>query len=301
MPVVTIQLENDDTVPERISGAVIEFYETDGTFLTSGTSDVDGEVTVTLPAADYDVLFFKAGMSVLPKQPQRITVLTQVDPNVFLVTAHQRVLPESADPTVCKVSGYVINSFGKPQKGVKFTIGACFELVVDHDRLLDPDHMISVVTDDTGYVEFDLLRGQNYEVFALYKEMWVGMPPGRLRIKSPDQAAVKLHHLLFPIPVFVEFSPGTVSVAVAARDESTTLTVTYADGNARKCPLEWGTYKLVVSDDSIFEYEVADDTIIIIGKAAGTATLTAERILPTTQLWNPPPDFVTETLTVTVA
>ncbi len=301
MPVTTVQLQNDANIPARIQGALVEFYDTMGGFITSGSSDVNGEVTVTLPAGDYDVLFFKIGMSVLPKQPQRINVLTQVPPNVFLVTAHQRLLPEGTDSTTCRVSGYVINSFGKPQKGVKFTIGACYELVVDNDRLLDPDHMVTVVTDEAGYVEFDLLRGEKYEVFVLYKETWSGMPPGRLIIETPDQPSVRLHHLLFPLPVSVDFSQPTVSVPIDTRDDTTTLSVSYSDGNIRQLPLAWGTYQLIRSDDTIFDYEVAGDTLIIIGKAAGTATLTAERILPAVNLWNPAPAFATDTLTVTVA
>jgi hypothetical protein len=300
MPVTTIRMLSDDTIPIAIPGVVVEFYSTAGAFITSGTSDSAGEVTVTLPAAFYDILMFKIGISVLPKQPQRIQVLTQVPPNVFEVTAHIRVLPETNDLTLCRVSGYVINSHGKPQKGVKISLGPTLELVDVSTRLVDPDHQVDVTSDDKGYFEFDLLRKVTYEGYILYKDDWMGQTPGTLVILAPDRPSVPLEYLLFPIPQAVDFSAPTLSVPINTIDDSITIIVTFTDGNVRQLPLQWGGYNLTISDADIFDFEVAGDKLVITGKTAGTATLTAERTLPVTSLWLPEPSFASDTLTVTV-
>lgn len=300
MPIVTIQMKSDAVIPLALPGVLVEFYNLAGVFQTSGTTDVLGEATVTLPAASYDIYMYKAGISILPSQPQRIIVLTQVPPNVFKVFAHERVLPESTDPLKCRVSGHFVNLHGKPQKGVKVTIGPCVELADIGGNLVDPDHQVMVTSDDAGYVEFDILRGLKYEAFILCKEEWQGMPPGRLVITAPESPSVRLDYLLFPIPESVDFSALTLSLAAGTQNSALTLVVTYTDGNVRQSPLQWGSYLLVNSDATVFGYEVAGDTLIIKGLAPGVATLTATRVLAKTSVWNPLPPFNADILTVTV-
>lgn len=300
MPITTIQMRSDNIVPDLISGVIVEFYTTLGAFVTSGTTDGTGDVTVSLPAALYDIVMYKQGITILPRQPQRITVLTQIPPNVFKVFAHIRVMPETIDPTLCRVSGFIVNSHGKPQKGVKITIGPCRELIDIGLKLVDPDHQVTVTSDDKGYVEFDLLRKVSYEAFILYKDEWQSFPPGRLSIKAPDMPSVPLEYLLFPVPGHVAFSVSAISVGVGIQDDTTDITITYTDFNVRQTPLSWGGFNLINSDATKFDYEVAGDTLIIKGLASGIATLTAVRTLTPTSLWIPEPPFVADVLTVTV-
>lgn len=300
MPITTILLSSDDLVPVNIAGAAVEFYNTAGVFQTSGTTDTNGSTTVTLPAADYDVLIFKVGVSVLPHQPQRITVLTQTPPNVFSITGHVRTMPESTNPNLCRVSGYLIDIQGRAKPNVKITVGPLFELIDIASQLVDPDGMITVVSDSNGYVEFDLIRGINYEAFFIEKVEWKQVAPGRLYILAPDLPAVRLDFLLFPIPVNVAFSVDTLSVPSGTIDSTIVLTVAYSDGNPRQLPLPWGTYQLILSSPDIFDYTVAGSALVITGKSPGTATLTAIRDPIVTSYWNPAPPFVADILTVTV-
>lgn len=300
MPITTISLQTDEVVPAPVQGATVEFYNTSGAFQTSGVTGSDGSVTVTLPAASYDILMFKVGMTVLPKQPQRIAVLTQVPPNAFRVTVHIRSLPESTTPGLCRVSGYFIDSHGRPQKGVKMTLGPLKEVVDIFQRIVDPDHLVDVTTDENGYLEFDLLRKIQYEAYFPYKTMWKGVSPGQLVLTVPDAASVLLDYLLFPVPARVEFSTSTVNTTVGGRDDTSTIDITYTDGNHRQIALLWGTYQLVISDASIFNYEVAGDKLIIIGLAPGTATLTVTRTLGDAH-WDPEPPFEADVLTVVVS
>ncbi len=300
MPITTIRMLSDEVIVAPIAGVVVEFYNLAGVFQTSGTSDVNGEVTVTLPADFYDVVMFKQGISILPRQPQRIEVLTQIDPNVFEITAHIRLLPESNDPDLCRVSGYVINSSGKPQRGVKLTLGPILELVDVTHRLVDPDHAMTFTSDERGYFEFDLLRNVSFEGFLLGKDDWADQPPGRINIRTPDFPAISIDYLLFPVPESVDFSVSSISVPAGSQDDTTILTVTYTDKNIHQTAPVWGGYNLINSNGDVFDYEVAGDKLIIKGKLAGTATLTAERTLMAGSSWLPEPPFNADVLTVTV-
>jgi len=74
MTIATVILESDDPSPALIDGLTVRLFDTLGAFVTSGVTDVNGEVTVDLPDADYDLYFFKSGVSINDGMPQRITI-----------------------------------------------------------------------------------------------------------------------------------------------------------------------------------------------------------------------------------
>ena len=117
MPITTIRIKNDLPVPAALVGALVEFYNLAGVFQTSGTTESNGEVAVTLAVGSYDVFMRKAGVTFLPSQPQRIDVLVSPpNSNLFLVSCHERVAPETTDPLRCRVSGSVLGVGGGPFK-----------------------------------------------------------------------------------------------------------------------------------------------------------------------------------------
>lgn len=300
MPIVIIDLLSDDPIPEPIDGVVVEFYDTIGTFITSGTSDVGGQVMVTLPAAFYDLLFYKQGVSILPKQPQRIQVLTQIPPNEFAVTGHVRTMPQSPDPLKCRVSGHLINSVGQPTKNFKLTFGPTEEVIVLSGNLVTFDDQITVVPDENGDCVFDLLRKVKYEAFVVYKDTFLGTEPGRLCLQVPDLPAIPLQDLMFPVPVHFDFSANTISIPTGTTDNSLTLTITYSDGNARQESTPWARYMFTLSDPDVVDFSIAGNTVVLVAKQAGTCTITISRDLNDAVQFDPEPPLLAEQLVVTV-
>jgi hypothetical protein len=299
MPTVTMQVRSDDPVPVAIPGVVVSYYTFPGeVFVTSGTTDVNGDVSVALTAGTYDVTFFKVGVSILPRQPQQVVIATAN--TVRKVIGHIRTMPESPNPDLCRVSGFIVDSHGRRAAKAKITIGPQKELIVISGDLLDPSSHLEVMSDSDGYVEFDLLRGVEYEVFYLFKDAWFGMPPGRICIKAPNQPAVRLVDLLFPLPAHVEFSATTLAMNVGTTDSGVLLTVTYTDGNVRTGPLEWGTYQLTRSPDTVLEAGHTSDHLVLTALTTGICVVSAVRQIKGDTQWVPEPPFLADSLTVTV-
>jgi hypothetical protein len=303
MPLVTIRVSNDEVVPERVQGILVEFYDLSAVFQTSGTTDVNGEVTVTLPVADYDVAFYKAGVSILPKQPQRIQVLTSPpNSNLFLVTCHEKVPPESTDPLRCTVFGKILGQDGGGTKS-KIVFALVKEVSVLATNIIDILSRKEIHSDEEGYYEFELLRGQEYDVFFLYLDSFLGIPQtAKLCAIVPDSASVELHKLLFPIPLTADFSVNSKSVSLGSDpDESETLTVLWNDGSTRWASYAWTSLKVTNDHPEVAEIYVSSGTVIIKPLSAGTATVTVERVMSDAVQFDPIESFTSETMVVTVS
>jgi hypothetical protein len=298
---VVIRVLNDLPVPLRVQGVAVAFYTTGGLFETSGTTDVNGEVLVFLPDAGYDVVFYKRGVSILPKQPQRITVDSLLT-NTFEVTGHETVMPESLDATRCRVSGFILGSDGKPVKGTRLVFTPKKEIIVIGINTIAPDNEVTAVSDDTGYVEFDLLRNLLYDGYFVDKDSILGIHPGTLDIVVPNSPSTRLDTLLFPLPVNVDFSANSISLALFPDvvDDSIDATITYSDGSIRTSPSVWGTYKVVVSDTTIVEAAINGPKLLLKTLAVGTATVTVERLINDQAFWSVLPAFTSEEVVVTV-
>src|SRR5258708_1478053 len=112
MTLVNITVQNDNPGNTKLSGVGVFIYTTGAAFVTSNTTDVNGLAVFNLPDASYDCLFFLSGFSVV--QPQRIVVNHLLSSNNFLITGHLRIMPESLDSTLCRVSGSIYGIDGKP-------------------------------------------------------------------------------------------------------------------------------------------------------------------------------------------
>ncbi len=298
MPSVTLRLLTDDLSPGPIFGVAIEIYDTDGEFQTSGTTDAEGEVTVSLPEATYDILFYKAGISILPKQPQRIEVLEEG--NEFEVTAHVRALPQSSDPLRCTVSGYILGANGIRTR-TKMIFKPKKELLVLSGNVIAPELQVDASSDEQGYFEFELLRGIEYKAYFVYLDTLLGVTPGALTVIVPASAAIDLDKLLFPLPVNLTFSETAISlVAGAEPDESIGYTLLHTDGSSRTGGTPWASISLTNSDNTVVEAALRDNLLCLTPLSAGTATITTVRTVKSTVTILPLPDYETETVTVTV-
>lgn len=300
MATVLIRVLSDDPSPAPISGIVAQFYDTDAVFQTSGTTDGSGEVTVSLPLGEYDILFYKAGVSILPRQPQRIEVV-DTNPHEFEIEAHVRTRPESTNPARCKVSGYILGAGGGRYK-TSLVLRPWNELNIVGGNIIAMQASSEVFSNDDGYFEFELLRNTAYRASFVVPRSMFGEDPGLIKCITPDGPAVDLFSFLFPMPVSMDFSAPTISlVAGADPDESITYVLTYNDGSERaSLSSPWGWVSLQNSNNEVVEVSIQDGKLLLKPLTAGTATLTTTREIPSGIAYDPLPDYVSESVVVTV-
>ena len=305
MTVTTIILESDDAVPVLIETLSVRVFNTGGVFVTSGNTDVDGEAIFDLPDADYDLYFYKQGVSINGGMPQRITVDaadTDVPPNTFKVIAHVTSMPESVDPLLCTVSGYIRGVNGLPTLDGKLTISPTLETGVIGGDIISPQNLVHIHPDATGYYEFQLLREVCYNVYFHFLQSLLGATPPELDPSQvPDLPAISIADLLFPVAVLGVFDPETLALTAGDDpDESVTYAITYSDGSVREFGTALCTTTMTNDNEDAVSVERVGDKVIVTPIAAGVANITFVRVVSATIYYSPVPDFVTETLVVTV-
>lgn len=302
MPPVTIRILTDDPSPVPIEGVVVEFYDAvSAAFQTSGLTSSLGEVTVLLPDGSYDVLMYKVGVTIVPKQPQRITVDSLLT-NTFEVPGHVRSRPESIDPLRCTVSGSILGVDGKQAKH-RLIFEPVKTVTILSGMVIAPYSRREVASTDDGYFEFELLRDTKYSAYFVFPQDLFGIQPGKLDVIVPDESWVALDVLLFPVPVNLTFSVLILSlVAGSPTDETVDVVLTYSDGSVRESMSSpWAYVKVTNTDGTVVEASISDAKKLRLKPLApGVATITTERIIGDRALFDPVPGYVTDTIVVTV-
>lgn len=312
---VVITVQSDDPTPVPITSMVVEFFTTLGVLVTQGTTDTSGQVTVLLPDGTYNVLFYKQGVSILPKQPQQIVVSPPTPPATsvsYLVTGHVTAMPESPDPLRCRISGQLLDASGLPATDLRISFRPKSDFQVVGGNLVSVQDQIEVHPDDNGYFQFDLLRGVPYTAAMLTVDSLPQLnlgPPLLLDVIAPSLPALSLPNLLFPLPVSVIFSPAIISIPLAAGPDalSTLGTITYSDGstsgtgpsNRTQLP-PFATLNYVYSDPTLFTIDVDTGATTITPLATGTGTVYLTRTVSKWAFWPSPPAFSSPPLTVTI-
>lgn len=301
MTLVLVRLLSDDPSPIRVAGALVEFYNTSAVFQTSGTTDTNGEVQVTLPDADYDLMFFKMGVSILPKQPQRITVDTLLT-NHFEITGHVRTRPESTDLRRCTISGYILG-VGGGDAVHRLIFEPLKLLLVNNFNVIAPYHRIEFTSDETGYFQFELLRNTKYNGYFVWPQDLFQIQPGRLDIITPDAPAAALDSLLFPLPINTVFSASTISLTLGTpADTSVTVMMSFTDGSDRTVyATPWAGVAVTTVDATVVQASLRDGFLFLLPMKAGTTTVTTIRDVPDSVSFDPLPAYTSDTLTVTVS
>lgn len=300
---VTIQVYDDEPSPQPVVGVAVEVYVANSSFVTSGTTDSSGSVNFLLPDGDYDIRFYQQGLSILPRQPQRITVDHTLSSNTFKVTGHVRTLPESPDPKRCRISGYFVGPDGRASKSIRLALEPEADVVINNTNIVVPRSTLLFESDrHTGYMQFDLLRGVNYHGYLSEVEKLLGHDPPKHEIVVADVAAVALFDLLFPLPVNVVFSQTSITIPLSAGPNSTvTVTITFSDGSQRTKQVPWAIFNLSSADNGVVEALLVDgQTVMLSPVALGTTTVTMTRTLPPKFVIDTAPTFTSQTLTVTV-
>lgn len=310
MTTTTINLKSDAVSPAAIPGLTVRVFTTSGVFVTSGVTNSSGQLILDLPDADYDLMFFKSGVSLINGMPQRITVSASdpdSPPNTFQVNGHVYTLPESVDPILCRISGSMRGADGRFSKDIRLAIGMSPEIAVLSGFIISPQDIVDERPDENGYYEFDLLRGMKYNVYFPQLNSLFGQEPPMVLGIAPDQAAVSLTDFLLPVPVNAVFGGPTLSlVAGTPPNDSITCSITYSDGSVnhdgiRPVPPYFTSVKAVSSNDLVASAIFQVDRVCITPVAPGTVTITIVRtISPNYLIYDPVPVFTTQTLTVTV-
>lgn len=295
---VTIVIKSNDVVPVPVAGVVIDFYDTLGNFVTTNTTDANGEALQTLADGDYDLLFYKKGVSILPRQPQRITVSAAATTNIFDVSASIFKVPSSPNPSQCTVYGTLLSSDGYPRPSTRVYLTPTTEPVIVGSDTVMPGDMLEFISDNNGYISFELLRGVKYNAFIGQAE-FIGQSSGQLQLTVPDVSSIELPNLFFPIPQQLSLSSTSLSLtAGSGEDRSVTYSVTYTDYS--QSPSRWGNIQVSSSDPNIASASIDSGVVVVTPVSAGTATITFNRTITGGSLWTSPPTFTSDTLTVTV-
>lgn len=310
MTLATITLKSDDLSPVFIGSLIVRVFNTGGVFVTSGSTNSSGVVVFDLPDADYDLTFFKMGVAPTSGQPQRITVSVSdpdVPPNTYVVIAHITTRPESSDPLLCRISGTIRGIDGSNAPAVHLAIGMDPEVAVLSGVIISPADTVAVYSDDTGYFEFDLLRGMKYRIYFPQLFQLFNVEPAMVLSLPPNLPAIDLKDLLFPVPVTANFEELTLALSVGGiPDDSIGCTITYSDGSVnsdgiRPVPPYFTGVTAVSDQELIVDAVFSVDKLIITPKSAGTANITITRQVSTTLIaYDPLPSFTSQTLVVTV-
>jgi hypothetical protein len=302
MPPVTVRVLTDDPSPVPIEDMVVEFYDSlTSQFQTGGTTSSLGEVLITLPDGEYDVLFYKVGVSILPKQPQHIVVDSLLT-NIFQVSGHPRVRPESTDPLRCTVSGSIIGVDGKQAKH-RLVFEPVKTVTILSQMTIAPYSRREVASDEAGYFEFDLLRNTKYSAYFVFPQDLFGQQPGKLDVITPNGPSIALDVFLFPVPVNLTFSASSISLSVGGpMDDSIVVELTYSDGSTRESMSSaWAYVVTRNTDGAVVEASIADAKKLILKPLTrGTVTITTARFISDRAFFDPVPEYVTQSVVVTV-
>lgn len=295
----------DDTIAhDPVEGVQISVYDTNGGFLTQVLTDSSGKAVLSIPgAADpgqgYTVGLRKAGVS-FAYPVQRVLVLTQdglgagvggfgvggfgtsqpLDPiNTFDIEAHVRELPESENPALCRLSGYVtdVSLVGVKNAVIRFKPSP--ELNVnfpDHNGLPVVGSQVPVTevqakADLDGYIEVDLIRGQAYRAHIY----GMGAMDHIVRaVRIPEAAGWDLAEVLLPYVLLVEMG---VDQSLNVGDTYDLVPTIYmSDGHPSNVICNWVTFSS--SNPDVATVVVKDDeTLEIHAVGAGTAVISAIR------------------------
>jgi hypothetical protein len=240
---VDLIIKSDEVTPVPLQGVRIRLFSDLEVFLSEGTTDSLGTLSLVLTGAaspvgvDYLVRLYKQGMTFFGGPTQRIKVIDPLltgETNIFEFQGHTTTLPESLDPRMCLVSGYLRNSSLKPIRSSRIRFfpqpyqplgrsgGYPFPgdvVVLDNLDVLSADEVV-VYSDENGYVE--VLLPRETVMFAVVNNLEsVGWIPENTpqQVHIPDTLSATLADVLFPYVVSIVFTPASLDLTAGTTGE----------------------------------------------------------------------------------
>ena len=294
----TVAVATDDTIPVAVPDVRVRVFTDVGVFITELLTDASGEAEVVLdgapdPGQPYLIRLLKQGW-VFPNGPnQSISVMDPLvvpNTNTFDVVATTPTIPESSNPEMCRLSGYLASVSGAPMKNLTLRFTPRFEVpdarvsgfpfpgdptVVDRLQMFGE---ASVTTDADGYAEIELPRGA---VFDVHHHGYV-LPAitTYAQVYTPDRAGAKLEDVLFPYVAAVEFDVLDVTLTGEGDTQEIVLTVLGSNDQliegkqSLDCLVEF-----LSLNESVATAEVnADGRLVITAVGTGTTVVVASRV-----------------------
>jgi len=296
MQSVTLSLKDDGGSP--IDNVNAKIFDDSDSFVTSGTTDAAGEISLLLdgipdPGLSYIVRWGR----VYEKQMQNgLTQIIRVhEPlvapatNIFDFVLEDIPTPESDEEEMCLLYGYLADISKQPIKN---------GILVFLPRLYDPDAKVSgfpfpaqpaivdgkmlvnevrAHTNEEGYLEVKLPRTSIFDAH-LY-----GMETPGVQIYSqiyiPDRPGAKIEDVLFPYVASVDTEIDSVSVAVGDSAELTVEALGSNDQSITDAGCLSALLEFISSDEDVATVEFGNEgQLLVTGVSAGSAIISVSRI-----------------------
>jgi hypothetical protein len=296
-----ISILTDDIVPVPLNGVNVRIYDGSDVFLAGGQTGVfpddPGTFSFSLdgapdPGTQYIVRLQKNQVSFPAGPTMTVNIIDPLVPpvtNIFDVVGHNITLPESLNPDLCLLSGFLVDVSLRPirNRTVEFkpldfypdippgftAHFPGFPSIVNRNVLLES---VKAKTDDNGLLQVSLPRGGGYKVHIYGVENPVTITE---HILVPDQAGFALEDLIFNYVKQVTYIGGPFSVAVGSFID---IEVDVRGSNQVRIERVEDLAKLVkfsTSDDSAAVVTIRDKNVVTVsGLAPGTVTLQVDRL-----------------------
>ena len=148
-----------------VPDALVQVYDDTGAVLvTFQRTDTSGVASILLDDDDYQVRVFKPGVSQVTV-PDTITVIDTggATPQDFEVEVEAVIVAPPSSPELCRLYADFVSMAGEPWEGFKLQV----------ENLFDPESSVGLrviepvkqhETDESGHVEFDVVRGSRVKV-----------------------------------------------------------------------------------------------------------------------------------------
>lgn len=257
--------ETKDTALESVT--VFVFSEDGDSFITSGSTDSEGQVTFDIPDATYWVRFFKAGFAF----DTGLSVVVTEDDEFEVGGENLDTQPPATLDHQCRASGYIIGAAGQFLPDVTFEFKLNERVRIGGGYATGNAKVLTASNSD-GYVEVDLLRNAVYEVVveSYGADVFV--------ITVPDESSTNLTELIWPYLARVDLSTDSVSID-EGDDEDVTVTAVLSSGLSTPYNgISSTVYPRSVVSASSSDTDVAtvswdEETLTITGVEAGTCDI----------------------------
>lgn len=297
---VTLAIQDDALLPVVVEDVVVRVYNEAGTvFVTDGVTNVDGELTLDLAdLMTYWVRFFKVGYGFDSRL--LIFVDSGATTNTFDAVARDlTTYPASVHPGLCRITGVVVAANGAASRShvLRFALQRLPQILSGRPVV---SAKVVVVSDNTGRVSVELIRG------ALYDAIIDGLEEQPAEFKVPDYGSADVSDALWPYALSLTFDPATITLAVG---EVVEVPFTLTLSNRYTLPYLLSDDKSVRSSDFV-DFAIANEAIAVVainhetatatvtGVSAGTTNLSATAREGIPRL--PVPTYLFDALTITV-
>jgi hypothetical protein len=265
-----------------VDGVLIRIYTSPGdVFVTQGTSgdgvNPTGDRLFNLTAGAYTMRFSMStsGYSFTNGSPQALTVTGVPAADIFDIEVDLHSRPVATDSNLCRCSGFFRDADGSLLVG-----GTLWFVRTTQPHLLLLDALlgerIRVVTDADGYAQVDLVRD------AVYRLEHSALIDVNLEMRVPVASSANLPDVIFPIVSYISPTTSPVALAAGAAASIQDVSIVYRSGlSVVLSEFVDGVYPVEFESDdpAVAGVGVVDGQVAITAIAAGTANITATRVI----------------------